>query len=491
MRKLIISFIFLLVVSIPYTYMLGNDMTASDDFHFKNWSYVFMKEFEARNFDRLYVSIQPGVLTIYSNIAGFKSLYLLKDKLGLIPQTGKDFELLLNTFQKLPKVMLILAFLLLIVNKLAKLTNTRFAVLFGILLALEPLVVGHSRVIQTDALPMFIALLTLLALYDHRINKDTKYSFILIGFLSALCVLEKSLYFTLCIVIVGELGLKILKAAEKRTYLAELVTYSAVFLSTLVILFPAFWGNFSFTLYRLTIGSFVFGIQGLDTETFSYAKTQHIQDFFYYFRFILNKISAEVWVGVVLLAVSIRKVRQSTNWNHIPLIAFPLLSFCVLLLAEKKLGRYTLLVFPYLILISAIGYYKFFEKRILLISVILVSMRLIQLSFLFPDFLMYKNPLSFDSSFNNGAEAWGSGGKKLGDYMTATYGADKVVYASDYRFLYLYYDGEVLNKDTLNCNSMYDFIVTKTPTLKRCKKDLKVVDSYAPHKDLKFYIFSK
>lgn len=224
MRKLIISFMFLLVASIPYTYMLGNDMTASDDFHFKNWSYVFMKEFEVRNFDRLYVSIQPGVLTIYSNIAGFKSLYLLKNKLGLIPQTGKDFELLLNTFQKLPKVMLILAFLLLIVNKLAKLTNTRFAVLFGILLALEPLVVGHSRVIQTDALPMFIALLTLLTLYDHRINKDTKYSFILIGFLSALCVLEKSLYFTLCIVFIGELGLKILKATEKRTYLAELAT---------------------------------------------------------------------------------------------------------------------------------------------------------------------------------------------------------------------------------------------------------------------------
>lgn len=491
MRKLIISFMFLLVVSIPYTYMLGNDMTASDDFHFKNWSYVFMKEFEVRNFDRLYVSIQPGVLTIYSNIVGFKSLYLLKDRLGLIPQTGKDFELLLNTFQKFPKVMLILAVLLLSINKLAKLTNTKFAALFGILLALEPLVVGHSRVIQTDALPMFLALLTLLTLYDHRVNKTTKYSFILIGFLCALCVLEKSLYFTLCIVVVGELGLRILKATEKKTYLIELVTYSAVFLCSLVLLFPAFWGNFSFTLYRLTIGSFVFGIQGLDTETFTYAKTQHIQDVFYYFRFILNKISIEVWIGILLFFTSIRRLKQDTNWNHIPLVAFPLISFCVLLLAEKKLGRYTLVIFPYLILLAAIGYYKFFEKRILIIIVLLVSLRLIQLSFLFPDFLMYQNPLSFDKPFNNTAEAWGSGGKKLGDYMTATYGTDKVVYASDYRFLYLYYDGEVLNRDTLNCNSTYDYIITKTPTLSRCNETLKAMGSYSPHKDLKFYIFSK
>jgi len=104
--------------------MLGNDMAASDDFLQKS-VLCLMKEFEARNFDRQYGSSQPSVLTIYSNIAGFKSLYFLKDKLGLVAQTGKDFELLFNAFQKLPEVMLILAFLLLMVKKLEKLTNAR------------------------------------------------------------------------------------------------------------------------------------------------------------------------------------------------------------------------------------------------------------------------------------------------------------------------------------------------------------------------------
>jgi len=48
------------------------------------------------------------------------------------------------------------------------------AVLFDTLPALGPLIMGHSRVIQIDDLPAFIALLAVLIIYDHRVNKDTK-----------------------------------------------------------------------------------------------------------------------------------------------------------------------------------------------------------------------------------------------------------------------------------------------------------------------------
>jgi hypothetical protein len=468
--------------------MLGRDMTASDDFHFKNWSYVFMKEFEAKNYDKLYVSIQPGVLTLYSNIIGFKSLYFLKDKLGLIPQTGKDFELLLNTFHKLPKVLTSLGIILFIYRKLSKITKPKFAFLVVVLLALEPLILGHARVIQTDALPMFIALLTLLILYDHRLKKPSMYAIVYIGVLSALCVLEKSLYFTLFIVLVAEITTNIFSSAKKWHHVQELVLYVCTFFITLVLLFPAFWGNFSFTLYRLTIGSFIFGVQGLDTEAFTYAKTQHLHDFFYYFRFLLNKVSAEIWVGLLLFTLNIKTLRKSFNKHQLTFLAFPLLSFSVLLIAEKKLGRYTILIFPYLILLASLGYYKLVEKRFIIIIVLFISVKLAQLGFLFPDFLMYKNPLSFDQGFNNTAEAWGSGGKKLGDYLTKTYGVNKVLYTADYRFLYLYYAGEVLSKDALTCASVYDFIITTSPAQTVCNKKLKVIDTYAAHKDLKFYI---
>lgn len=56
-------------------YMIGRDIVNRDAFYFKDWSYVFMMELQNGNFDKLPLTIQPGVLTIYSNIIGFKVAY--------------------------------------------------------------------------------------------------------------------------------------------------------------------------------------------------------------------------------------------------------------------------------------------------------------------------------------------------------------------------------------------------------------------------------
>ncbi len=460
-------------------------MVAKDDFHFKNWSYVFMKEFESGNYDRLYVSIQPGALTIYSNIIGFKSLYFAKDKLGLVSAEGKEFELLLHTAQKLPKSTLVFVLGVSLVYLVKTLFDTKFALIFAFLLALEPYLIGQSRVIQTDILPMYLGFLVMMLLVYFRRLPTYKHGYtVIIGILTGLAIIEKSLYFVLFAVVVLDLLLR-------RNLIAVLI-YTITTFVTMFVLFPAFWGDFFFTLYRITIGSFIFGVQGLDTETFSYEKTQHIQPWTYYFNFLLHKVSEFVWLGVVLLVVQLHDWKKHFRKENLPLFLFPVMLLAVLLLAEKKLGRYTVAIFPYLILVGTIGYYKLFSAKkgvFILAFALMFGLRTVQLVTLFPDFLMYQNPIAFDTNFDNSREDWGSGRKKLGQHLVNVFGANKKVYATDYTTLYLFYPGEVLSKDDLQCDSAYDLIVTQRPNEKVCDQEIYPTEKYTLYDDLDFYVY--
>lgn len=460
-------------------------MVAKDDFHFKNWSYVFMKEFESGKYDRLYVSIQPGALTIYSNIIGFKSLYFAKDKLDLVAAEGKDFELLLHTAQKIPKSFFILILGVSTIYLLKTLFSTKLALIFGVILAFEPYLIGQSRVIQTDALPMYLGFMVLLLLvYFRRLPTYKSIYTIIVGILTGLAIIEKSLYFVLFAVVAIDF-------LFHKNFRSILVYTFSTFI-TMFVLFPAFWGDFFFTLYRITIGSFIFGVQGLDTETFSYEKTQHIQSWPYYFNFLLHKVSEFVWLGIVLLVVQLHDWKKYLRRENFLLVMFPVVLMSVLLFAEKKIGRYTVAVFPYLLLVAAFGYYTLLESKkgvLVLMLLLMFGIRITQLISLFPDFLMYQNPIAFEAGFDNSREDWGSGRKKLGQHLVEVFGADRKVYATDYTTLYLFYPGEVLSKDDMQCDSPYDLIVTQSPTENVCDEEIYPTEKYTLYDDLHFYVY--
>lgn len=472
-KKLFLLYVILLF-AVPLFIGLGNDMVSKDDFHFKNWSYVYMKEFEAGNYGRLYVSVQPGVLTIYSNIVGFKGLYFAKDKLDVIAAEGKDFELFLHTAQKIPKSLAILVLGVFVVYLCKSLIDTKFALIFAHLLALEPYLVGQSRVIQTDVLPMYLGVLVLLLLIYFKRLPTYKHRYTaFVGILTGLAVIEKSLYFVLFVVV----ALNFLFRKDVRNFMI----YTGTTLLTMFIMFPAFWGDFLFTLYRITIGSFIFGVQGLDTETFSYEKTHHVQSWAYYFDFLLHKVSEFVWFGIVLLVAQLRSWKKHVRKDHVLLIVFPVILFSILLIAEKKIGRYMIALFPYMMLLATLGYYKLFcgkKQLAIVLLTFLLGVRFFQLSSYFPDFLMYTNPLAPDTGFDNSREDFGTGRKKLAQHLIDVYGQDKKIYATDYTTLYLFYLGVVINKDDMQCDSSYDLIVTQSPT-----------EKFTLYNDLNFYIY--
>ena len=180
-------------VSFPRMTRLGRDTVGADAFHFKDWSYVFMKEFEAGKYNRLYVTVQPAVLTIYSNIIGFKSLYFLKDKLNLIAAGEKDFELLMHAFQKFPKAVFISLLSVLIFWLVKKLYGKWVGLIFLLLFSSEPYFLGQSRMIMTDALPGYlVSLAALVFIYYSQHARNRLWWVLVIGFLSGLAIIERA-----------------------------------------------------------------------------------------------------------------------------------------------------------------------------------------------------------------------------------------------------------------------------------------------------------
>lgn len=504
MKKFIVLLYVLLVIAFPRFYRLGLDIANKDAFHFKNWSYVFMKEFEEGNYDKLYVTVQPGAMTIYSNIIGFKSLYFAKDKLHLIESQEKEFELLLHTYQKIPKAVLLssLAFGIFII--LNALYGTRFAVIFITLFSLEPFLLGQSRVIQTDALPTYAVFLCVMALIlAVKKQKYILHTVLFTSFLLGISIIEKSS----TLILILPFTVYIFLVSPRKDSLKHVIYFLLTLFITMVVLFPAFWGNFAFTLYRITIGSYLHGAIGVDAETFSLAPTHHIQSLFYYLRFLYNKLSELSIIGIALLAVAVVSRFVATKAGRLKILidyktlltyglAFvvPIVWFIIHELSVKKIDRYMLMVFPFLILLSTLGYTLVLQKvrfkHFYLVLIGMISLRLFQFTTLFPDLLLYKNPLSLDVNYKASETAWGSGRYKLGKYLSKNYGTDRSVYISDPDTLYLYYPGTVLNIDDFSCEKVVDLYITGSINKECLKSRLRLDSVLTIPGDITYFVYT-
>ncbi|MBN1162181.1 glycosyltransferase family 39 protein [Patescibacteria group bacterium] len=492
----ILSFLSLTVVIFFSFYRLGLDSVTTDDTHFKNWSYVFMKEYEQKKYDRLYVSVQPGVLTIYTNILGFKSFYFLRDKLGFFQDiTETQTDLFIHIFSKIPKSVLVLLCLIAASLLVKRVFGFRIGLLFFLLMGLEPFVLGNTRVIQTDILPAYLVFISTLIFYRIK-EKGNYYYYALVGTLLGLSNIEKA---STVVVLPIFLGFIMVRRESIKVKLLKMITLVSVFLLTMILLFPAFWGNLSFTFWRLFIGSFIQGVKGQDAETFTYATTAHVRQWYFYFRFLYNQLSEFTLVG--LFSGFIFLVRNSLNKNYdklskyIFLVVVPLIFLLLFQLSTKKVERFMLYLFPFIILYASSGIvwvasrYKLFT----IIIVTIITIRIVQFIFLFPDFLIYRNFLTLDRNYSTNYISWGVGFYKLSNFLETTYGFNKVIYIGDYQSLRLFYNGFVLDKEVLDINSYYDLVIktNEQEDNKIILESSKLDGIYSPYKYVNFYIYKR
>ena len=255
-------------------------------------------------------------------------------------------------------------------------------------------------------------------------------------------------------------------------------------------LFPAFWGNFWFTAWRIFIGSFIQGIKGLDAEAFTYNVTPHIQPWYFYLRFFYNQLSEVVIIGIILAIYLLIKNKGKSLKKNMPIIIIPFFLFFVHQIATKKGDRFMLYTFPFLILYTAIAYNKVLTKINLLYGfIILVTvLRVFQFKEIFPDFLAYKNPLSIDSKY---IPSYSVGYWKLAKYIEFEYGEDHKIHLGDSEKIRLFYPGKVSNFDNKTCSDSFDLVIqTRKFQEESCfLKILKLDDTFTPYGGITFYIY--
>jgi hypothetical protein len=478
-------------------YKLGYDSVTTDDPHFKNWAYVFMQEFEAGNYDKLYVTVQPGALTIYSTIAGYKSFYFLKDRLNFYQQLDpRETDLVLHTFAKVPKSLLTLGLLAIATHLVYQAFSAKVALLFLVLFGLDPYVLGNSRVIQTDVLPSYLVFSATLLFYSTKLKTHTSGLWVygVLGCILGLSTIEKASSLSVLPVFVV-LALWYEHAMSHKLRAVALLLSSC--LATMVLLFPAFWGNFGFTLWRLTVGSFTQGIQGRDAERFTYDLTPHIYPWYFYLRFYYNQLSEVVWLGLIALAglaINHKDRVYLTVKRLAPLLVVPLIFFVVHQVAVKKGGRYTLYTIPFIVLWVSLAYARLATKKVTFYALIaaVVCIRAVQFSQIFPDFLVYTNPLSVDHTYAKSYPSWSTGYPKLATFLLTTYGPHRKVHLGNHQSLRLYYPGKVSNFDTTDCSDTFDLVVQTTKfSAASCYTGLLTLNTtYSPYPTVTFYIYT-
>ena len=500
--------------------MQGIDIVSRDAFHFKNWSYVFMKEFEAGNWDKLFVTIQPGVLTIYTNIIGFKSLYFLKDKLHWVTQEGKDFELLLHIFQKIPLTILIVILSIIIFYLLKKLFGYWIAAFFITIYTFEPFFIILSRYIQTDALQSLLILASLLSIFVWHKSKNFKF-FYLSSILAGLGFIEKSSTVALIpfmLLVLAYLLFNNKKDLKNKTIYINLfkkfTTFVIIFFTTAAIFFPAYWKYPIETFNRMTIDAYIHGVGGVNLDSYDFVRPDNLGNplklnmdlsllqyiIYNHTLEFLTGILLMIYASFVLLKQKKFKLKTLSKYLLQPnirysliLAAFSVFYFAIIQVSNLKMNRYIIVVSLPLTVISALGYNYFikkYNKRIKLYIIILISIvGLVRFMYYAPDWGAYHNILGNIANDTN-SFAGGTGNYRLGQYLTKSLDHNKSVMIGDYTSLYLYYPGRVIDYD-INKIETVDYVITTKEDNKLNDFGFKKVNQYNKFDNIQFLIYSK
>jgi hypothetical protein len=455
--------------------MLGSDIVNRDSFHFKNWAYVFMKELEVGNYERLFVTIQPGVLTIYTNIIGFKTLYFLKDKLNFFVLEGKELEVMLNYFQMGAHNILILLLSFLIYFLIKNIYGYKISLLFLILYIFEPAFIIFSRYNQTDLPQSLLIFASLLSIILFLKSKNIL-SFLAAGVLGGLGFIEKSSTIAIIPFIPLLLLFSNYSVKEKLLSLHNIIKvskllflYISIFFITAFLFFPAYWGDPIGIFLRMTLDAYIHGVGGVNLDSANFERPNNLGNPIKFslnislINHLLSNYSLIIIIGVIFSSIYlvrlIYKNKSLTEFqlrSYFLLLIFSLYYFLIVNISNLQFHRYLLVITIPLTLLSAFGWSKilsmlnkkFVKGELIAISVI-VMIGITNYLYYVPDWGAYNNLLAKIIG-NKNAFVEETGTKRLSEYLIKKYGKDKSIMITDYSSLYLFYPGEVIDYNNVN-----------------------------------------
>ncbi len=399
----ILIFVIFLLSRLP---SLGNDTFNTDVWKWKARTYNFLNSVTSLDLAGTSQSYHPGVTLMFLGSLGVKtynSYYRLS--YGVKPPDTRETVFAVHFWQKF-YVVLALSFLIsLSFFLLKRLIGSIYAFLVIIFISTEPFFVAHSREFHLEALITLFIFVSFLFMFSYLEGKSRR-GFFLSALFAVLSLLTKSSalfivpFNILLILVFGFVNKQKIIEVFKSSFI-----YSLLIVSLFFAMWPAMWVRPIETLNNYIRGAREIGIEG-DHDQLYFGKLVADPGISFYPLNLLLRLTPEVLIGLLLLVLFLFIRPKERYFRHLVFssLAFVLLFLVYLIIPTKKLDRYLLPAFPFIIFLAISVYIELTKKIagklkkdffIPLVSVFLVllAIRSIILVSLHPNYLFYYSPL--------------------------------------------------------------------------------------------------
>jgi len=333
-------FLFLLV-RIPG---LGKDIANTDAYRWHYRSQNFLGAVKSGDFKSTYQHYQPGVTLMWLNAfvkqLSFSFQYHL---LGVNhPKTleNADFFPVIHGFSKLSILLVLAVVLFYQVSIIKDLFGRSTAIWFGLLISLEPYMVGIDRWVHLTSFEAYFLFLSLLLLLLWKKN-GKKQNLILSGVFLVLSILSKVTAILTIPIFIYVIFIK------KGNILKNILLFLVTCITFTFVIFPALW-----VAPVYVIDNIFKAITGAVGSNFSRNNFGTIIGLFFYSIQFLFKSSPTLLVGVVGFLIAIKKYIKDINIKVV--LTYLLFYYLFLTLSGKKIDRYVVAMFPGLILLASV-----------------------------------------------------------------------------------------------------------------------------------------
>lgn len=416
--QVVLGYVTLIILSIGTRSADLDAFTSPDEAQWERNTQNFVTAIKKGDFKNLYQQPHPGITTQYLAAATIHA------------QTWGIKRLPLTLF---------LGIAVLYITYLIR-TNwgDTVALLAGFLLAVHPMLIGHSRVLAMDAL---LAVFALSAVLHHIIwiEKRHQKDILLAGIFTSLAILSKLSAVGLIVyfIIASTIALASKKITWKDIQRGILV-YTAASIATTIILFPTI----------LTDTKYVWegSRQFFTTEHFQ--QQVHALGPWWYPQALLIWTTPVQILGLLLVPFALIKKNKYRD-HSIFLLLFCILFFLEIQFAVKKGDRYMLPVFVVFDIIASLSiatiYANMKQQRnqvvagaILVLVCLGIIWQLVTVTWLHPYVLAYRNPL-FTSIAAHRTMGWGEGLDLAAVYLNQKPNAENLLVAAYYEGSFAYH----------------------------------------------------
>lgn len=331
---------------------LGFDMLNSDGIRWHRRSEKFMSAIKRHDFASTYQHYQPGVTLMWINSATKKIVWEIQDLRNVQRwslENSEDFPKI-HAVSKVMVVLILSAIFLYQLWIISKLTSAKTALLYGLILATEPYIIGIDRWFHLTSLESYLAFSAYLT-YVYSFNRRKGIILITAGFLTALAVLSK---FTAIIVLPLMLLMEFvygIKTKQLRRPIVGSISMLLGFVVVISILFPALWVDFNNVVSK-TANAITLAVKSDARDHYFKPPITYI----YYLLIPSYKLSPGLLIAfLVSVMLFIKRGKERGEMQNYFILAYLLTFILVLTLSSKKIDRYALALFQPLILFTAIS----------------------------------------------------------------------------------------------------------------------------------------